>query len=111
MSELDNPPACTVCGRPEDWYCRGGELEPRPMCKGGCGEHAGGVGDGFCRDCGIQHHLDTMQCSKCERMRYRRRDGTVLDKLTAIGEALWGDRCECPEPLPPSIAETKAIAP
>jgi hypothetical protein len=49
-----------------------------------------------------------MQCSKCERMRYRERDGTAMDKFTAIGEALWGERCVCPEPKPPSVADQKA---
>ena len=100
---------CLLCGQYESFYCRDsttGEL--RPMCVEKCGEHESV--DGRCRDCGIQHHLDTMQCSVCERMRYRARDGTVMDKFTAIGEALWGERCTC-DPKPPSVADVKATAP
>lgn len=98
---------CTLCGQYESFYCRDSSTgELRPMCIEKCGEHAGGVGDGRCRECGIEHHLDTMQCSVCQRMRYRKRDGTVMDKLTAIGEALWGERCVC-DPQPPSVAEAK----
>lgn len=101
---------CTLCGQHENAYCFGADGLRRPLCLefADCGEHASY--DGRCRDCNIQHDLDRMQCSVCERMRYRERDGTVMDKFTAIGEALWGDRCAC-DPKPPSVAEAKASPP
>lgn len=55
-----------------------------------------------CRDCNIARMLDEMQCSKCERMRYTRDE-----KLAPIAASFWGERCECPEPQPPSKWEVE----
>ena len=57
--------------------------------------------NGLCRDCGIQQHLDSMACTGCNRMRYREDDAT--GPLPGLAAALWGDRCECPEPRPPTV--------
>lgn len=57
--------------------------------------------DGRCRDCAIQHDLDSMECSGCGRMRYRD-DGP--EPMTEFARYLWGERCACPEPRPPTRA-------
>lgn len=103
----DEPPTCTLCGQTENFYCRDSSTgDLRPMCVEKCGEHASF--DGRCRDCGIEHQLARMQCSVCTQMRYRERDGSrAADIAVGIGEALWGERCACPEPKPPSVAEAK----
>lgn len=42
-------------------------------------------------------------------MRYRRDTDTRAGQLAvSVAQSLWGDRCECAEPLPPTVAEMKA---
>lgn len=66
-----------------------------------CGEDHASSDDGKrCRDCAIQHGLDSMQCSACGRMRYR--TDTIARELA---EYLWGERCACPDPKPRTLAE------
>ncbi len=50
----------------------------------------------LCRDCDISQSLDRMLCTGCNRMRY------ATDVAPGLGEYLWGDRCQCPEPRPPT---------
>lgn len=57
---------------------------------------------GRCRDCDIRHSLDIMQCSVCERMRYR----TETAVFKGVGAYLWGDPCTC-DPKPPSVYEAR----
>ena len=77
-----------------------------------CGEDHGGNDMGgdlhLCRDCAIEYRLDGMQCSGCNRMRYREDDAT--GPLPGLAAALWGERCACPEPRPPSVRAVKASA-
>ncbi len=55
-----------------------------------------------CRDCDITRSLDRMQCSQCERMRYR-----VDTPMTAeLGAYFWGEPCSC-DPKPPTVADLK----
>lgn len=75
-----------------------------PPCA--CGEDHVSV-DGRCRDCDIQWLLDGMQCSACNRMRYRT-DGP--EPIADFGKYLWGDRCEC-APSVPSKRDAKARTP
>lgn len=72
-----------------------------PLCP--CGEWHASSGE-RCRDCDIQHGLDSMQCSVCQRMRYRRDH----EQLTAFAGYLWGDACEC-DPRPPSVADARTV--
>ncbi len=67
-----------------------------PICA--CGEDHGGI-LGRCRDCDIAYMLDSMQCSACRRMRYR-----TEPLFGNLGEYLWGARCVCADPLPPTLA-------
>lgn len=79
-------PPCTTCG--ED---HGGH------------DHGGGIH--LCRDCDLEYMLDGMQCSGCKRMRY------ATDSIaTPFAESLWGKRCACPDPRPPSIRTVKKTA-
>ena len=72
-----------------------------PPCTG-CGEDHGGhdMGDGehLCRDCHLERGLAMMQCSVCQRMRYR------PNVLGGIGEYLWGEACKC-EPGTPTVGD------
>lgn len=52
-----------------------------------------------CRDCNIDRLLNEMLCSSCKRMRYTLEPGVGLE----IAAYLWGERCECAEPRPPSV--------
>lgn len=78
------------------------------MTTGPCGEPytCKWCGDGTynesleCRDCNIDRMLNEMLCSACDRMRYTRDE-----KLAPFAEYLWGERCECPDPRPPSVWE------
>lgn len=55
----------------------------------------------WCRECDIERSLDAMQCSGCQRMRYR-----TETPFGDIGAYFWGEPCTC-EPRPPSVLETK----
>lgn len=72
------------------------------------------VNEGYCRDCSIERQLDSMECSGCGRMRYRKAEPNASGGMrgaVALAEALWGERCECPEPQPPSRLDLRDKSP
>lgn len=96
------PEPCQICGAIDPTWC-----SQFALCID-CGEDHGTGSDGRCRDCNITFLLDSMQCSGCQRMRYRERDGSrAADMAVEIAEAVWGDRCVC-DPRPPTVYEVRA---
>jgi hypothetical protein len=64
-----------------------------PPCVDCEDDHASSPGN-RCRDCDLQYLMHRMECSGCNRMRYR----------TNVIGAIWGDPCKC-DPKPPSRYE------
>ena len=109
LTPMSEPTICPLCKQGMSFYCHEDDGTMRPMCIEACGEHTGGRTDGRCRDCGISHDLDSMQCSRCTRMRYRRDTDTRAGQIAvSFAKSIWGDRCECTEPLPPTVADMNA---
>lgn len=74
------------------------------MCGEDHGGHDRGGGVHLCRDCDLEYSLDGMQCSGCRRMRYAT---DAPASLSQLAEVIWGERCVCPEPRPPSVRTAK----
>lgn len=59
-----------------------------------------------CRDCDIEYSLNCMQCSVCERMRWRNdRPGS---ESAVLAQYLWGEPCQCPVGTP-SVHEARSM--
>ncbi len=59
----------------------------------------------LCRECNITRMLEQIQCSSCERMRYRTDDDYA--PLPGLAQALFGARCQCDPKTTPTMYDAR----